>query len=143
MKPRMEKLVVKAKRKCYSFMIMYNICCCSRPKWRFEPGSELDKRNWTHAITSLSSLCTDTGPNEKCESKHMKNYLKCHLFTSEKIPPFLSPSSVISCNFKSISCLTMDCFEHAVFFSFFCLITDLLHLLILVTADTNEIFLEV
>lgn len=99
---------------------------------------ELDSCNST-----LSSLCTDTGRNERCESKHMKNDLKCHLFTYEKIQPFLSPSSVISCNFKSISCLTMDCFEHAVFFSFFCLIIGLLHLLILVTTDTNDIFLEV
>ena len=86
------------------------------------------------------SLCADTGPSERFESKHRKNDLKCHLFTSEKILPFFFPlSSVINCNFKSISCLTMDCFVHQVFFLFFfCLFTDLLHLLIWATPDTNE-----
>ena len=38
-------------------------------------------------LTSLS-LCADTGPSERFESKHRKNDLKCHLFTSEKILPF-------------------------------------------------------
>ena len=52
---------------------------------------------------------------------------------------FFPLSSVINCNFKSISCLTMDCFVHQVFFLFFfCLFTDLLHLLIWATPDTNE-----
>lgn len=140
----MKKLVVKAKRKCYSFMIIY--FHLSLFKAQIEILTRmclfLNKGSWTHAITSLSSLCAGTGTNERCESKHIKSDLKCHLFASEKIPPFLSPSRVINCNFKSISCLTMDFFVHPVFFFSFCLITDLLHLLIF-TPDTNKIFLAV
>lgn len=92
----------------------------------------------------LSSLYAHTGPNERSEFKHIKRVLKCHLFTSEKILSSLPPTSVINCNFKSISGLTIDCFVHPVFvLFFFCLITYLLHLLILVAPDTNAIFLAV
>lgn len=100
--------------------------------------------SWPHAITYLSSLCADNGSSERSGFKHMKSDLKCHLFTSENMLPSLSPTSVINCNFKSIPCLTMDCFVHSVcLLFFFCLITYLLHLLILVASDTNEIFLAV
>lgn len=100
----------------------------------------LNKGSWP------PSLRADAGPNERSESKHRKSDSKCHLFTSEETLLFFfwSPSSVINCNFKSVSCLTMDCFVHPVFFLFlFCLITDLLHLLIWATPDTNENFLAV
>lgn len=91
----------------------------------------------------LSSLCTNTKADERSEFKHMESALKCHLFTSEQTLPSLPLTSVINCNFQSIYCLTMGCFVHLVFLFFFCPITYLTHLLILVASDTNEILLTV
>lgn len=98
----------------------------------------LNKGNWPHAITSLSPLSANTSPNERSEFKHTESALKCHSFTCEKTLLSLPLTSVINYNFKSISCLTMDCMVHPVFF--FCLITYLLHLLILVASDTKQFF---
>lgn len=98
----------------------------------------LNKGNWPHAITSLSPLSANTSPNERSEFKHTESALKCHSFTCEKTLLSLPLTSVINYNFKSISCLTMDCMVHPVFF--FCLITYLLHLLILVASDTKAVF---
>lgn len=139
--------VVKAKGNCCGLMIIYFHLSVFKPWMDILTRKKfffffLNKESWPHSITSLSSLCADTGPNERSEFKHMKSALKCHLFTtSEKMLPSLPPTSVINCNFKSISCLTMDCFVNLVFFLFFfCLITYLRHLLIWVAPDTNAIF---
>lgn len=103
----------------------------------------LHKGGGPHVITHLSPLCPDTAPRESYKFKHVKTDLEYHRSHPRKYHLF-APCRVIKCNFKSISCLTMDCFIHLVFFVFFfCLITYLLHLLILVAPDTNEIFLAV
>lgn len=98
----------------------------------------LNKGSWRLSLSvptldSMRGLSPNTGKvvwNVTCS--HVRKYCL-----------FFPPSSVINCNLKSVSCLTMDCFVHPVFLFFFCLITDLLHLLIWATPDTNENFLAV
>lgn len=137
------KLIVKAKGKCYGCMIINFHVLLFKPQMETQEMCFSKQRKLT-SCNYLSSRYAHTGPNERSEFKHIKSVLKCHLFISEKILSFLPPTSVINCNFKSISGLTIDCFAHPVFvLFFFCLITYLLHLLTLVAPDINAIFLAV